>query len=202
MWPPPKIAARHSPPEPMRLPSTIRTWGSTPTERAAEYPCDRYLADADDVVFRAVDVAAPASVLFRWLCQLRVAPYSYDLIDNLGRRSPRTLTPGLDDLAVGQRVATIFRLVEFAPDEHLTIHHRGPIFGEVSCTYRVVPRDTDHSRLVVKLLVSYPKRSALVELLLHRTLPAGDLVMMRRQLLNLKRLAEATARADSADTSR
>jgi hypothetical protein len=184
----------------MRLPATIRTWGSTPTERAADFPCDRYLADPDDVVFRAVDVAASASVLFRWLCQLRVAPYSYDLIDNLGRRSPRTLTPGLDDLAVGQRVATIFRLVEFAPDEHLTIHHRGPIFGEVSCTYRVLPRG-DHSRLVVKLLVTYPKRSALVRLVMRRMLPAGDLVMMRRQLLNLKRLAEATAQAGSVGTS-
>src|SRR5215467_14289890 len=89
------------------------TWGTTEAERELPFPCDRWLADADDALFRAVDVEAPAAVFFRWLCQLRVAPYSYDWIDNLGHQSPRRLTPGLDALAVGQRVMSLFELVEF-----------------------------------------------------------------------------------------
>jgi hypothetical protein len=148
-----------------------------------------------------VTVSAPVPVAYRWLCQLRVAPYSYDLIDNLGRRSPRTLTPGLDDLEIGQRVATIFRLVEFAPDEHLTLRHCGPVFGDVVISYRVRAQADGSTRLVAKLLVRYPRRRRLVGFALHRLLPAGDLVMMRRQLLNLKRLAEATAQAGSVGTS-
>lgn len=60
-----------------------RTWGSTEAERARQYPCDRWLVDPDDVCFRAIDVAAQPAVVFRWLCQLRAAPYSYDWIDNL-----------------------------------------------------------------------------------------------------------------------
>ena len=63
---------------------------------------------------------APAEVVYRWLCQLRVAPYSYDWIDNRGRRSPRELTPGLEQLAEGQTVM-IFRLVSFAWGRHLTL---------------------------------------------------------------------------------
>src|SRR6202022_4188536 len=76
-----------------------RAWGSTAAERALELPCDGLLEDPDDVYHRALDVDAPAPVVFRWLCQLRTAPYSYDVLDNFGRRSPRTLTPGLDELA-------------------------------------------------------------------------------------------------------
>jgi hypothetical protein len=69
---------------------------------------------------RAVDIEAPAPVTFRWLRQLRVAPYSYDWIDNRGRTSPRVLTPGLDRLEAGQAFE-VGTLVDFARDEHITI---------------------------------------------------------------------------------
>src|SRR5437867_2637960 len=99
----------------------ISNWGATPAEQSLSFPCDSYLAMAEHAYFRAVDVQAPAAVLFRWLCQLKTAPYSYDLLDNFGRRSPRRLTPGLDHLARCQRFMTIFELVEFEPDRHLTL---------------------------------------------------------------------------------
>jgi hypothetical protein len=52
--------------------SIAHEWGSTPTDRAMDFACDRWLDHADDVMYRAVAVDAPAMV-FRWLCQLRVA---------------------------------------------------------------------------------------------------------------------------------
>ena len=73
----------------------------------------------DAALFRGVTVAASTTVLFRWLCQIRIAPYSYDWLDNGGRRSPPTLTPGLDVLVKGQRVMTIFDLVAFEPDRSI-----------------------------------------------------------------------------------
>ncbi len=169
--------------------STIVHWGSTAAERAEPFPCDHLLAAPNDTLFRAVDVDAPAETTFRWLCQLRAAPYSYDKLDNFGRRSPQTLTPGLEQLAVGQRVQTIFKLVDFEPGRSLTIWSSGRIFGRVACTYRADPVDAGRSRIVVKLLTSYPP-GALHLRLLRKLLPLGDLVMMRRQLLNLKGLAE------------
>ena len=93
--------------------SLALTWGSTPEERRGAYPCDPYLPDGDAAYFRAVSVSAPAPAVFRWLCQLKVAPYSYDWINNFGRRSPRRLDPGAENLARVQKVMTIFKLVDF-----------------------------------------------------------------------------------------
>jgi hypothetical protein len=157
-------------------------------------PCDPLLGDPDAVYHRAVDVEAAPAVLYRWLCQLRAAPYSYDWIDNLGRRSPQQLTPGLEQLQQGQRVMTIFELACFEPDRHLTVVLRRArrSFGDISCTYMVLPRGEGRSRLLVRMRVRHPGgrvRRALQSI----ALPWGDLVMMRRQLLNLKQLAERKA---------
>jgi hypothetical protein len=136
------------------------------------------------VLHRAIDIEAPPATVFRGLCQLRAAPYSYDLIDNFGRRSPQQLTPGLEELRVGQRFMTIFDLVEFEPDRQITLVVRERArraFGSAAVTYAVSPREGGRgTRLLVRIA---SKRAS-------RLLPALDLLMMRRQLLNLKGLAE------------
>jgi hypothetical protein len=143
-----------------------------------------------------VDIAAPARTIFRWLCQLKVAPYSYDLIDNLGRRSPRRLTPGAETLEPGQSVMTIFRLVDFKAPEHLTIVMSSSVglmvFGAIALSYRVLSQQEHQGRLVVKLRVRYPR--TFWGRCLRVLLPWADLWMMRKQLLTLKGLAERSGR--------
>ncbi len=165
----------------------VRNWGSTVEERRGQFPCDALVTQPYAVLFRALDVEAQVAVVFRWLCQLRVAPYSYDWIDNLGRRSRRELTPGLDELEVGQRFM-IFRLAQFEPGCSITLTTDHVVFGRIAITYRVAPRGPETSRLVVKLVVA--SRPGPLGWLMARILPASDLVMMRRQLLNLRKLAE------------
>jgi len=173
-----------------RWPRFVEDWGSTAGEREAALPCDGVIAEPGMVLHRAVDVGARPQTVFRWLCQLRVAPYSYDLLDNGGRRSPRSLTPGLERLQAGQRVMRIFRLVEYEPGSSITVLSEGRLFGRVACTYRVTESTGGRSRLLVRLLVARRGRSP-AALAMAGLLPVGDLVMMRRQLLNLKALAEA-----------
>jgi hypothetical protein len=165
--------------------------GDQSGEREEAYPCDGLVGDPD-VVFRAVDVDAPAPLVFRWVCQLRAAPYSYDWIDNLGRRSPRTLVQDLDHLEVGQRVMTIFRLVAFEEGCSITLKSTTALFGRVAATYRVVPTEAGQSRIVVKLLFS--TRPGVRGWVTRHLLPLGDLLMMRKQLLTLKALAERDSR--------
>jgi hypothetical protein len=177
--------------------AAVEHWGTTVDERLRHYPCDDVLPGSDQALFRAVPVDAPPSVVFRWLCQLKAAPYSYDLLDNRGRRSPQHLVPGVDRLVLGERVM-IFELASFELDEHLTLLVRGHrAFGDVAISYVVVPSGDGATRLLAKVVTIPP--SGATGAVMRRILPAGDLVMMRRQLLNLKSLAEATARELAVD---
>jgi hypothetical protein len=163
-------------------------WGASADERATPMACDGLLADAPVRLHRGVSVDAPASLVFRWLCQLRLAPYSYDLIDNLGRTSPRKLVPGIEQLEVGQRFMSIFSLTSFAYDEHITLRSR-----RTAVTYAAISSDGP-TRLLARVLFD-PPCGRLGAALIGRALAVGDLVMMRKQLLTLKLLAERDATA-------
>lgn len=170
------------------LGDSARFWNTTAEEEVADYPAHRYARESWLAIVRAIDVAAPPAVVFRWLCQLRVAPYSYDWIDNAGRRSPRTLTPGVEQLAVGQTIM-VARIMEFEPDRHITgVSLPGPtaLFGYLSITYQVEPSPMG-TRLICCLDVTADSRVARLR---RHLLIVGDWVMMRKQLLTLKDLAE------------
>ena len=128
--------------------------------------------------------------MYRWLCQFKVAPYSYDLLDNLGRTSPRTLTPGLERLAIGQRFITVFTLKNFEVGQHLTIRVNRIgrwLFGDLVISYVTHDEGTDGTRLLVKLTVPRARWPGVPRQWLLAWL---DLFMMRRQLLNVRDLAE------------
>jgi hypothetical protein len=171
----------------------VRERGTNPAEHDG-FPVDHQLPDPDDVLYRAVNVDARPELTWRWVCQLRAAPYSYDWIDNFGRRSPRHLVPGLDELEVGQRAMSIFRVTAFEAPRFVTFFlDQHPCFGRVVVTYVVDPASDGRSRLRARVLVRYP-RALPVSVVAPVLLPPGDLVMMRKQLRTIKALAEQDAR--------
>lgn len=160
-------------------------WGVTPAETTRRYPCDDVVPDPVLEVWRGVTVQARPEHVWPWVAQIRLAPYSYDWIDNLGRRSPQRLR-GLPDPQVGEFFTAALggrplgRILAVRPGEHLT----GQIAGAVM-SYVLVP-EGPNTRLLLKIVT----RSGRV---LAPLLSIGDLVMARRQLLNLARLAEQSA---------
>ena len=172
----------------------IQYWNCTPGERLASHPADRHSPPASMHFVRAVDVDADAATIFRWLCQIKVAPYSYDLLDNLGRRSPRSLTPGADELELGQ-LFLVGRLVAFETDRSLTIvstPSATSLFGSLAISYEIVPGLRTQSRIVACVAVQATSPAGRLR---RRLLGIGDLPMMRKQLLTLKALAEEQRRA-------
>lgn len=161
---------------------------------------DRLARHSGPVVSRAVTVRAEPAVVFRWLCQLRVAPYSYDIVDNRGRRSPRTLTPGLESLAVGQRFASIFTLVDWVPDELVALEITEPagirLFGRLPLVYQTVPLPGGpEAGTTLRGDIALPRPGSALARARSVALAWGDLVMMRRQFLTLAHLSEETARS-------
>ena len=175
------------------MPSIAESWGTTAEERLRAYPCDELAGDDWVALFRSVSIRARPGTVFRWLCQMKKAPYSYDWLDNFGRRSPPKLIPGLEELAVGQRVMTIFRIVSFETDVHLTLELAPPLskLSRSALSY-VVAEAAGSTRLTVKIVAPPPKTWA--RHAAWRALGWGDLAMMRKQLLTFKRLAEKQER--------
>ncbi|TCO55051.1 polyketide cyclase [Actinocrispum wychmicini] len=163
---------------------TASNWGATETERARPYPAGDCLTGPVRVLDRAVTVHAPADLMYRWMCQISLAPYSYDLVDNWGRRSPTELVPGTENLTVGQRLM-VFDLVDVQPGHQFTgrgLPSAERLFGRMAITYAAEPAGPDSCRLVCRLVVDRHLRG--------RLMAWGDLLMTRKQLLTLKKYAE------------
>ncbi|KQX74435.1 hypothetical protein [Aeromicrobium sp. Root472D3] len=156
-------------------------WGVTDAETRRHYPCDDVVPRPAWQAWRGVTVDATPDKVWPWIVQLRLAPYSYDWIDNLGRRSPRELQ-GLRDPEVGDPfTATAGRpigtVLSVEPGVHLTAKLVGAYMSYV------LRDDGESTRLLLKLAARNGRA-------LGPLIAVGDLVMARKQLLNLKTLAE------------
>lgn len=156
-------------------------WNVTDAEVARHYPCDDFVSAPTLQAWRGVTVDAAPETLWPWIGQIRLAPYSYDKIDNLGRRSPQQLLD-VPEPVVGEPFSTAAtrpfgRILAVEPPEHLT----GEIMG--ACISYVLVPERQTTRLLMKIVTAMSRWLA-------PWLSVGDLIMARRQLLNLKRLAE------------
>src|SRR4051795_3949529 len=158
-------------------------WGVTEQEVARRYPCDDVVPDPGVQLWRGVTVDATPGQVWPWLCQVQLAPYSYDWIDNFGQRSPRELRglpdpqPGDSFTCIGGRLS-VGRVLSISREAHLTASILNAVMS-----YVLVPSGTG-TRLLLKIVQERDRWFAPV-------LAVGDWPMARRQLKNFKALAEA-----------
>ena len=148
------------------------------------YGCDGFVTGPTLIAWRGVTVDATPAQVWARVRQIRLAPYSYDLIDNLGRRSPRELRDVADPVP-GEPFTRAFGrdqgvVVAVDPGRELTARIMG-----AHMSYAVQPAGP-RTRLLLKVVARSSRWLA-------PAASVGDLVMARKQLLNLKALAESDA---------
>ena len=156
-------------------------WGVTDDDVARHYPCDDIVKAPVLSAWRGVTVQAAVDELWPWVTQIRLAPYSYDWIDNLGRRSPQELRELAEPVAGDHYSMTAGRPVGRILSVDRPTQLTAKIMGAVM-SYVLAPTD-DATRLLLKVVLPQGRWLA-------PFVSVGDLVMARRQLLNLKQLAE------------
>lgn len=174
--------------------SIFTSWGIHPEEVSQKFTCDSILKGQKDSYFRAVTIKAPAELVFRWICQMKIAPYSYDLLDNHNLQSPQELIEGTENLTIGDKMMTIFSVVDFAKNKEITLKMDTPpkpydkLDVPTVITYKINHLNPTTCRLIVKYVAAW--HSSLGAQMERVAVIFADFIMMRRQLLNFKKLAE------------
>ena len=172
----------------------LQNWGASPDEIAGPVVGDDLCPDAGVIATRSITLAAPPDQVFPWLRQMgfgRAGWYSYDWLDNLGRRSARRIHPEWQDVVAGSRVPAgpmSFKAAIVEPPRAFVLRvgsgesAKSRIQFVLAYELREVPEGT---RLVtrVRIRVEVPGGRLIERLVLG----PGDGVMVRRQLLNLAR---------------
>jgi hypothetical protein len=176
----------------------LSTWGASPDEVNCPLPGDELCPDARLVATRSITISAPPHAVFPWIRQMgfgRAGWYSYDWIDNLGRKSATAINPEWQNVEVGDAIPG--GPVDFEAaiiDEPnvfvLRLGGTGRVSRRIQFVLAYVLRETDEgTRLVtrVRARIDLPL-GRLIETCL---LGPGDGIMLRKQLVSLRRRAEA-----------
>jgi hypothetical protein len=170
----------------------LKTWGATPAEVAGAVVGDELLPDARVTATRCITIAAAADDVFPWLRQMgfgRAGWYSYDWIDNLGRRSARSINPEWQnvqsgDVVPGGPVGFEAVIVDAPRVFVLRVAGSGRMAQRVGFTLAYELRDCkEGTRLVTRMRarLNIPGGRFIERFLLA----PGDGIMLRRQLLNI-----------------
>lgn len=173
------------------LRSGFRYSNATRKEIRTRSQADILMPKAADRWVRCITINAPHTVVYRWLCQLTVAPYSFDFIDYRGKHSPEELTPGAEHLSIGQKFL-IFDIAAFEENvfiSGITKPEWEPKYGRIAASYTVRPLSPNVTRLQANACLndSLPKSRRFL-------IAFADAIMAGRQLYRLRDLAEKTYR--------
>jgi hypothetical protein len=164
--------------------------------RANPLPGDDIFPVAQAQFTHAITIEAPPKAVWPWLVQMgpdRAGWYSWDVLDNRGRRSADHIIPELQQLSVGdvlpyrQGAPEGFRVLRLEPERALILGSETPAF-EGTWAFVLEPLDGGGTRLVTRYRAVYPPS---LKMSVFSVWMAGlHAFMERKQLRTIKHHAE------------
>ncbi|WP_261382432.1 hypothetical protein [Arthrobacter sp. UKPF54-2] len=187
--------------------------GATGGEVLGPYPGAGIVPGGKRSATMAVTINVPPSRVWPWLLQMgtdRGGWYSWDRLDNFGRRSAETIHPEWQDIAVGDHLAATpdgsqwWQVASLEPERFLglrmSLDLRGKPFDPAGARprhftdslwgFELKEAADERTRLIVSGYWSF-RPKWLQPLLSIVVLEPSHWVMQTRQFANLKRLAES-----------
>lgn len=169
-------------------------WGATDDEIKRSMLGDDIVGKPSFNATRAVTINAPAENIYPWIVQMgvkRAGWYSYDLLDNLGRKSAESILAEHQDIQVGDLIPLSpdgkqgMRVKDFRKNEWMLWWDK---IGDCSWVWEIYSEGEAHSRLVTRVRVKYRWFSPAIAF--NLLIEFFDILMMRKCMLGIKRRAE------------
>jgi hypothetical protein len=167
-------------------------WGSTEEEIARAMPGDEVLGNPAFNATRAVTIEATPEEIWPWIVQIgyrRAGFYSYDALDNDGIPSSDVILPEFQTLRVGDTIPLSrnahVRVTELEkPTSMVLVFEVSGTWSNATWVWGLYPETASRTRLITRLRVNPTNvRSRLL-------LDLGEIIMMRKCMLGIKRRAE------------
>lgn len=171
-------------------------------ERVRNLPGDELIPMPIGSVTHAATIRRSAHDIWPWLAQMgsgRAGWYAYDFIDNGSRPSADRILPEFQKVEVGTvfpalpGAKDVFVVAQCEPDHNLVLSWRSPE-GKHLTTWAFVleQREPKRTRLIVRGRAAFGYRPyGLPEWVAKLAAPGAHAIMERKQLLGIRRRAEA-----------
>lgn len=169
-------------------------WGATAIEIERPMPGDKIVAKPTFNATRAVTINSIAENIYPWIIQMgvtRAGWYSYDLLDNLAKRSAEVILPEHQNIQIGDVVPLSpdgkqgMLVKDFKKNEWMLWWDNK---GDTTWVWGIYPEGESTFRLITRVRVKY--RFFSVAILFNLLIEFFDIWMMRKCMLGIKKRAE------------
>jgi len=172
------------------------TWGSTNEEIAHTMPGDEFLENPTFNATRAVSIEANPDEIWPWIVQIgyrRAGFYSYDFLDNDGIPSAERILPEYQALEVGDLIplskTASVRVAELDPPRSMVlVFEVAGAWANATWVWVLSPEGASKTRLITRLRANPTGIRSRV------FLDLGEIIMMRKCMVGIKRRAEEGGR--------